>query len=167
MRALALAALGLLLLSVESVLVQTWDLDVTRIDVGLTLVVFAALRLSRLEGALAAFAVGYELDVFTGRPTSLYPALAVLVFLLVRAAAALVDRRARASYLALTGVATVLHALLAVLLSWLTSRDGVGHVVSLSGVPAQVLLTVLAGLALYPLLVKLETTERAPRGGLL
>ena len=108
MRFLAVTALALLLLSIESVLVKTFGFEVTRIDVGLALVVFAALRLSTVEGAFSAFAVGYVLDVFTGRPTGLYPALAMLVFLLVRAASLLVDGRSRVSYLGFTAAATVL-----------------------------------------------------------
>ncbi len=167
MRFFGLAALALLLLSVESVLVQVFGFEVTRIDVGLALVVFAALRLRVTEGALSAFAVGYLLDVITGKPTGLYPALAVLAFLLVRAAALLLDGRGRVAYLAFTGVATVVHALLALLLTWLTSRDGIGHVVSLSGVPLQVVLTVLAGAVLWPLLRRFEVAERPTQGGLL
>ena len=166
MRFLAVTALALLLLSIESVLVKTFGFEVTRIDVGLALVVFAALRLSTVEGAFSAFAVGYVLDVFTGRPTGLYPALAMLVFLLVRAASLLVDGRSRVSYLGFTAAATVLHSLLAVLFTWLTSRNGVGHVASLSGVPLQVVLTMLAGLAMWPLLKKLDTGERPESGAL-
>ena len=92
-----------------------------------------------MEGALSAFSVGYLLDVFTGRPTGLYPALAVLVFLLVRGAGQLVDGRSRGPYALFVAVATVGHALLAVFFTWLTSASGSGHVLSLSGVPLQVL----------------------------
>lgn len=166
MRFLAISALALLLLSLESVVVKTFGFEVTRIDVGLALVVFAALRLTTLEGAFSAFFVGYLLDVFTGRPTGLYPALAMLVFLLVRAAALLVDGRSRVSYVGFTAAATVLHALLAVFFTWLTSRNGSGHVQSLSGVPLQVVLTMLAGLAMWPLLKRLDAGER-PEPGVL
>ena len=166
MRFLALSVLALLLLSLESVLVQQFGFEVTRVDVGLALVVFAALRLTLMEGAFSAFAVGYVLDVFTGRPTGLYPALAVLVFLLTRAASVVVDGRSRVSYVTFIGAATVVHSLLALLLTWLTSRDGIGNVVSLSGVPLQVVLTMLAGLAMWPLLQKLDSGERPTPGAL-
>ncbi|MFZ5438740.1 MAG: hypothetical protein ACOZQL_01965 [Myxococcota bacterium] len=166
MRFLGFSLLALLLLSLESVLVKTFGFEVTRIDVGLALVVYAALRATTVEGAFSAFAVGYLLDVFTGRPTGLYPALAVLVFLLVRSAGLLLDGRSRASYAAFVAVATIGHALLAVLFGWLTSASGSGHVLSLSGVPLQVVLTTLAGVAMWPLLKKIEPGER-PEPGVL
>ena len=166
MRFLALSGLALLLLSLESVLVQQFGFEVTRVDVGLALVVFAALRLTLMEGAFSAFAVGYVLDVFTGRPTGLYPALAVLVFLLTHAASVVVDGRSRVSYVTFIGAATVVHSLLALLLTWLTSRDGIGNVVSLSGVPLQVVLTMLAGLAMWPVLQKIDSGERQTPGAL-
>ena len=165
MRFFAFSVLALLLLSLESVLVKSFGFEVTRIDVGLALVVYAALRSTTVEGAFSAFSVGYLLDVFTGRPTGLYPALAVLVFLLVRGAGVLVDGRSRASYALFIALATAGHAFLAVFFSWLTSR-GHGHVLSLSGVPLQVVLTTLAGLAMWPLLKKIEPGER-PETGLL
>jgi rod shape-determining protein MreD len=166
MRFLAFSTLALLLLSLESVLVKTFGFEVTRIDVGLALVVYAALRATTVEGAFSAFSVGYLLDVFTGRPTGLYPALAVLVFLLVRGAGVLVDGRSRASYALFIAIATVLHAFLAVGFSWLTTSSGGGHVLSLSGVPLQVVLTTLAGMAMWPLLKKIEPGER-PEPGVL
>ncbi|MDP1829877.1 MAG: hypothetical protein Q8L48_41835 [Archangium sp.] len=166
MKFLGFSLLALLLLSVESVLVKTFGFEVTRIDVGLALVVYAALRCTTIEGAFSAFSVGYLLDVFTGRPTGLYPALAVLVFLLVRAAGVVVDTRSRGPYALLIAVATLGHAVLAVFFSWLTSAAGSGHVLSLSGVPLQVLLTTLAGLAMWPLLKKIEPGER-PEPGIL
>ena len=166
MKFFAFSFLALLLLSVESVLVNTFGFEVTRIDVGLALVVYAALRCTTIEGAFSAFSVGYLLDVFTGRPTGLYPALAVLVFLFVRGAGVVVDTRSRGPYALLVAVATVGHAVLAVFFSWLTSAAGSGHVFSLSGVPLQVLLTTLAGIAMWPLLKKIEPGER-PEPGLL
>ena len=165
MRFFAFSLLALLLLSVESVLVKTFGFEVTRIDVGLALVVYVALRSTTVEGALSAFSVGYLLDVFTGRPTGLYPALAVLVFLLVRGAGVVVDGRSRGSYALLVAVATFGHALLALFFSWLTSATG-GQSLSLSGVPLQVLLNTLAGVAMWPLLKKIEPGER-PEPGVL
>ncbi|MFT3707308.1 MAG: hypothetical protein QM817_06540 [Archangium sp.] len=164
MKFLAFSALALLLLSLESVLVKTFGFEVTRIDVGLALVVYAALRATTVEGAFSAFSVGYLLDVFTGRPTGLYPALAVLVFLLVRGGGMLVDGRSRSSYALFIAAATFGHALLAMLFSWVTSSEG--HVSSFSGVPLQVMLTVLAGMAMWPLLKKIEPGERPEPGGL-
>ena len=59
--------------------------------------------------------------------------------------------------------ATVGHALLAVLFSSLTSTGG-GHALSLSGMPLQVVLTTLAGAALWPLLARIEPGERPAPG---
>ncbi len=165
MKFFAFSFLALLLLSVESVLVNTFGFEVTRIDVGLALVVYAGLRCTTVEGAFSAFSVGYLLDVFTGRPTGLYPALAMLVFLLVRGAGVVVDTRSRGPYALFVAVATAGHAVLAVFFSWLTSAEG-GQVFSLSGVPLQVILTTLAGQAMWPLLKKIEAGER-PEPGLL
>lgn len=164
MKFLAFSALALLLLSVESVLVKFLGLEVTRIDVGLAIVVYVALRATTLEGAFSAFAVGYLLDVFTGRPTGLYPFLAMLVFLLVRGAGQLIDGRSRGGYGLMVAAATFGHALLAGFFTWLTSRQEGG--VSWSGLPLQVILATAAGLVLFPLLKRIESGEH-PEPGVL
>jgi hypothetical protein len=166
MKFVLFAALALLLLSVESVLVRSFGFEVTRIDVGLAIVVYVALRGTTVEGAFSAFAVGYLLDVFTGRPTGLSPFLAVLTFVLVRLVGQVVDGRSRGSYGLLVACATFGHALLAVFFSWLTTSSGEGRALSLSGVPLQIALTTAAGLALYPLFKKIEPGER-PEPGVL
>ncbi|MEW5738307.1 MAG: hypothetical protein AB1938_05240 [Myxococcota bacterium] len=165
MKFLAFSGLALLLLSVESVLVKFLGLEVARIDVGLALVVWVALRATTVEGAFSAFAVGYLLDVFTGRPTGLYPFLAVLIFLLVRGAGQLVDGRSRPGYALFVAAATFGHALLALFFGWLTSRGG-GAGSSLSGVPLQVILSTVAGAVLFPLLVRIEPGDH-PEPGVL
>lgn len=166
MRALGLSALALLLLALESVLVRTLGLEVTRIDVGLAIVVFAAVRAAPVEGAAAAFVIGYLLDVFTGRPTFLFPFLSVLIFLLVRALATVVDGRSRGTYGLLVAGATALHALLTVGFTWLTSSAGEARVLSLAGVPLQAFLSVVAGQLLWPLLRRIEPGELPVSGGL-
>ena len=166
MKVFAFSTLALVLLSVEAVLVKSLGLEVTRVDVCLALVVYVALHSSSVQGGLVAFAVGYLLDVFTGRPTGLYPFLSVLVFLLVRASAQLVDGRSRVMFALVVAASVFLHALLAALFSWLTSPSGAGVVWSLSGVPLQVLLTVAAGVALWPVFRRIEPGER-PEPGVL
>jgi rod shape-determining protein MreD len=166
MKLVSFSALALVLLSVESVLVKTLGFEVTRVDVGLALVVYAALHASTVEGGFIAFAVGYLLDVFTGRPTGLYPFLAVLVFLVVRASAQLIDGRSRSMFALVVAGAVFLHAVLAVVFAWLTSPSGTGLVWSLSGVPLQVVLTAGFGVLLWPLLKKIEPGER-PEPGVL
>jgi rod shape-determining protein MreD len=163
-RVLGFSALALVLLAVESVLVKHLGLEVTRVDVGLALVVFAALRATALEGAITAFSIGYLLDVFSGRPTGLYPFLAVLAFLVVRGAGTVVDGRSRPMYALLAAGATLGHALLAVFFGWLTSPSGAVGFRSLWGLPVQMALTAGVGLALWPLLIRLEPGDRPTPG---
>jgi len=167
MRAAIMLGLTLLLLSVESVAVKLFGFSVTRIDVTLVLVVFLGLRANPVEGAFTAFGVGYLLDVFTGRPTGLYPFLAVLVFLLVRLLASFVDARARGLFALMAGAATFGHALLAVFFSWLTSLGGTGTVATLSGVPLQVGLSLVTAFLIWPLLLKLDPGHERPQSGVL
>ena len=160
-------SITLLLLCIESVAVKTFGFAVTRIDVTLVLVVFLGLRANTVEGAFTSFCIGYLLDVFIGRPTGLYPFLAVLVFLLVRLLASFVDARARALFAALAGAATFTHALFAVFFSWLTSLRGGGAAATLSGVPLQVVLALVTAFVLWPLLLKLDPGQERPQAGVL
>ena len=166
MKLLSFCGLAIVLLSVESVIVQTFGFDVTRIDVTVALLVWLGLRGTTIEGALTSFAIGYLLDVFSGRLTGLYPMLGVAVFLGARAAGQLLDGKSRPSFALLTAAATFGHALSAFLLTWLTSRVGEGRGWSLSGVPMQVLLSAVSAALLFGLLKKLEPGER-PKPGLL
>ena len=164
MKGALLTALALVLLSIEAVLVKTFGFEVTRIDVTIAIVVFMAVRSKTIEGSLTSFAIGYLLDVFTGRPSGLYPALAVLVFLLARAAAQLLDGKSRLGYALFSAGATVGHSLVAFLLTWLTSKNADGRVLSLTAVPLQALLTGLTAAVLFPLLSKIEPGERVDVG---
>ena len=164
MKGALLTALALVLLSIEAVLVKTFGFEVTRIDVTIAIIVFMAVRSKTIEGSLTAFAIGYLLDVFTGRPSGLYPALAVLVFLLARAAAQLLDGKSRLGYALFAAGATVGHSLAAFLLMWLTSKNADGRVLSLTAVPLQALLTGVTAALLFPLLSKIEPGERVDVG---
>jgi len=168
MRLVITLVLALLLLCFESVTVQALGFTVTRIDATLALVVFLGLRANTAEGAFSAFCIGYLLDVFTGRPTGLYPFLAVLMFLLVRLLASFVDARARILYAAMTGAATLVHSLLAIFFSSLTSIDAAGGAVTtISAVPLQVILASLTAFLLWPLLLKLDPGQDRPKAGVL
>jgi rod shape-determining protein MreD len=167
MRFAATVALALLFLSVESVLTRQFGLEVTRLDVTLVLIVFLGLRATTLEGAFASFAIGYLLDVFTGRPTGLYPFLAVLTFLLTRMLSSLVDARARALFAFICAAAALGHGLLAAFFSWLTSRSGAGTMVSLSGLPLEVALCGFAAALMWPLLRKIDPADERPQAGTL
>jgi rod shape-determining protein MreD len=167
MRFAATVALALLFLSVESVLTRQLGFEVTRLDVTLVLVVFLGLRATTLEGAFASFAIGYLLDVFTGRPTGLYPFLAVLTFLLTRMLSSLVDARARALFAFICAAAALGHGLLAAFFSWLTSRSGGGTMVSLSGLPLEIALCGVAAALMWPLLRKIDPADERPQAGTL
>ncbi|MHB8875231.1 MAG: rod shape-determining protein MreD [Myxococcaceae bacterium] len=165
MKFLLTVGLALVLLTVESVAVKYLGLTVTRIDVTVTLVVFLALRAGTIEGAISAFTVGYLLDVMSGNPTGLYPFLAVLIFLLARLGAALVDARSLFAFALFTAGADFGHGLLAALFTWLTSKEGSVPTASLSGLPLQLALTVTAAVLLWPLLRRIDPgQERAPLG---
>lgn len=167
MRFAATVGLALLFLSIEAVITRQLGFEVTRLDVTLVLIVFLGLRAATLEGAFAAFAIGYLLDVFTGRPTGLYPFLAVLVFLTTRMLSSFVDARARALFAMVCGAAAIAHGLLAGFFSWLTSRSGGGTMVSLSGLPLQVLVCMVTAALLWPLLRKLDPAYERPQAGML
>ncbi len=167
MRFAATVGLALLFLSVEAVVTRQLGLEVTRLDVTLALVVFLGLRAATLEGAFAAFAIGYLLDVFTGRPTGLYPFLAVLTFLLTRMLSSFVDARARGLFALLCGASALAHGLLAAFFSWLTSPSGGGTIISLTGLPLQAFLCAVAAALLWPLLRKLDPAYERPQAGML
>ncbi|MBK7859515.1 MAG: hypothetical protein IPJ65_13005 [Archangiaceae bacterium] len=168
MRFAATVALALFFLSIEAVLTRELGLEVTRLDITVVLVVFLGLRATTLEGGFAAFAIGYLLDVFSGRPTGLYPFLAVLTFLLARAVSAFVDARARALFAVVCGGAAVGNGVLAAFFSWLTSRSGSSATfTSLTGLPLQTALCVLAAALLWPLLRKLDPAYERPQAGML
>ncbi len=166
MKGALLVGLALVLLSIEAVLVKTFGFEVTRVDVTVVLIVFLAVRSRTIEGALTSFVIGYLLDVFTGRPSGLYPALGVLVFLLARAAAQLLDGKSRVGFAFFSAGATVGHSLVAFLLTWLTSRNAEGRVLSLTALPLQALLTAAMAVLLFPLLMKIEPGERVDGGRL-
>jgi hypothetical protein len=167
MKFLVTVVLAMVLLTLESVIVQRAGLVLSRIDVTVVLLAFLALRATLLEGACSAFAVGYLLDLMSGQPTGLYTFLGVFIFLLCRLVYSLVDVRGPVAFVLFTMGADVVHGLLAAFFGWLTVKDGSATAV-LPGLPLQVALTGAAALALFPLLRKLEVrNERTQAGGLL
>ncbi|HTS80699.1 MAG TPA: hypothetical protein VMH40_08895 [Myxococcaceae bacterium] len=151
-----LARLGLTLLltlfflALESVAVKYVGLGVARIDVTVAIVAFLSLRAGLLEGAVASYAVGYLLDLMTGRPTGLYTLLALVTFLLGRIAAGLVDVRTARSFALFAMAADATHGLLAWGITGVSGKQV--HLAGLSGLPLEVFLTGVAALLLYPLL---------------
>jgi rod shape-determining protein MreD len=167
MKLLTTALLALGLLTVESVVVKYLGFSVARIDVTVVLIAFLALRASLVEGALAAFVVGYLLDVMSGQPTGLYTFLGVLLFLIGRGGDSLVDIRSPGAFVVFTLVADAAHGVLARFFTWMVSKDAAPLFSQLGSLLVQVLLTGAAALVLYPLLRKLESDADRPRPGLL
>lgn len=157
--------LTLLFLALESVAVKYVGLGVSRIDVTVAIVAFLSLRAGLLEGALASYAVGYLLDLMSGRPTGLYTLLAVITFLLGRVAASLVDVRTGRSFALFAMAADATHGLLAWGISGVSSKQMA--LSGLSGLPLEVLLTGVAALFLYPLLKRFGLGAERRDPGLL
>ena len=166
-RLLFAAALALVLLAVESVLVKYLGLTVARIDVTVAIVAFLSLRAGLLEGASGAFAVGYLLDMMSGRPTGLYTFLAVFTFLLGRLARSLVEVRGPGGFALFAMGADAVHGLLALLVTWLTSKTLGVAALSPAGLPLEVLLTGAAAFCLYPLLQRFGPVAERAEPGLL
>ncbi|HVE86734.1 MAG TPA: hypothetical protein VND93_27945 [Myxococcales bacterium] len=167
MKMLVTCALALLLLSLESVVVQKLGMSVIRIDVTVAIIAFLALRANTLEGAAASFVIGYLLDLLSGRYTGLYTFLGVFLFILGKMVASLVDVRSGLMFALYAMGGDVVHVLLAVLFSWITAKESVGAGTILSGLPVQVLLTGAAALTLHPLLRRLDRGGDRPQLGTL
>jgi hypothetical protein len=161
------AALALVLLALESVLVKYLGLTVARIDVTVAIVAFLSLRAGLLEGAAGAFAVGYLLDLMSGRPTGLYTFLAVLTFLLGRIARSLLEVRGAGGFALFAMGADAVHGLLALGVTWLTSQTPGMAALSPTGLPLEVLLTGVAAFCLYPLLQRFGPVAERVEPGLL
>jgi hypothetical protein len=168
MKFLVTIGLALLLLTLESVLVQQLGLAITRIDVTVVLVAFLAVRANTLEGAISSFSVGYLLDLMSGQPTGLFTFLAVFTFLVGKLVVSLVEVRGRAAFVLFAMGADMGHGVLANFFTWLTTKDGSVTAALLPGLPLQVALTGLAAVFLYPLLRRFEASQdRSSSAGLL
>ena len=159
--------LALLFLTLESVLVKYLGFAVTRIDVTVAMIAFLALRASLMEGALSAFAIGYLLDLMSGRPSGLYTFLGVLVFLLGRVSHSLFDVRSASAFALFAAATDAVHGLLALFFNWMTTRQAGAFGFSPGGFAAQVALTAVAAFALYPLLRKIDPGSERPEMGAL
>lgn len=160
MKLLVFSALGLLILAVEGVLIEALGLGPTHLSAGLALLVYLAVRGTTLEGALTAYALGYLLDVLSGKPTGLYPFLSMVIFIGARIAAQILDGRSRVGLVLFTSVAATAQWLLALLLTSLTSVGGAASGFSLGSLPLQVVYAAVAAFLLYPLCRRLEPGER-------
>jgi hypothetical protein len=158
MKFLVTLGLALLLLTLESVVVQQLGLAISRIDVTVVLVAFLAMRATTLEGAISSFGVGYLLDLMSGQPTGLFTFLAVFTFLVGKLVVSLVEVRSRAAFVLFAMGADVGHGVLASFFTWLTTKEGGSASALLPGLPLQVTLTGVAAVFLYPLLRRFEAS---------
>jgi cell shape-determining protein MreD len=167
-KALTCAVIAAVLLALEAVVVRYLGLSISRIDVTLTIVAALSMRAAVVEGATASFCVGYLLDLMSGRPTGLYTFLAVLMFLLLRLADTFVEVRRAGGFAMLAAGGEFVHQVLAAFFSWMTSKDERVFTASLRGLPTSVLLTGVAGLLLFPLLMRfIPQTEQTKQMSLL
>lgn len=167
MKFLITLGLALLLLSLEAAFIQFFGLTSMRVEVTVPLIALLALRASTIEGAVSAYALGYLLDLMSGRPTGVYTFLGVLVFLFGRVAASVVDVRSAMGFVLFVAGADAAHGVLAVFFVWLTSRGGQGLWSLLAHVPLQVLLTAIVARLLYPLLRRMDPAHERPQFGAL
>jgi rod shape-determining protein MreD len=165
MRLLLTLALALLLLSVQAVALQAFGVVALRVEVTVLLVAFLALRATTLEGAVGAYALGYLLDMVSGRPTGLFTFLGVAVFLVGRLANSVVDVRSAGAFVLFVAGLDATHGVLAAFFTWMTSKGATAS--SLHTVPWQALVTALAAFCLYPLLRRMDPGSDRPAMGTL
>lgn len=163
MRAIAYLLLAVIALSVQSVVVKSLGLQLTRLETTAAFVVFAGLRVPGAKGAALAFAVGYMADVFTGRPTWLYVFLSVSGFLCTRMLAHWVEFRKPMHYSLLTAMVSSLCTLLGCFLSWLTAKPNELSAWPLASLPFEALVALCSAALLWPFLSRIyprqESTE--------
>lgn len=167
MKFISTVVLALLLLTIESVVVKYLGFAVTRIDVTVAMVAFLALRAGVLDGAFSSFCIGYLLDLMSGRPTGLYTFLAVLVFLLGRIGNSLLDVRTVGAFGVFAMGLDLLHSLLALFFTWMTTKEADTLGFSFGGFGMQILLTGLAAMLLFPLLRRVDPGSERPEVGAL
>jgi hypothetical protein len=162
-RAIGYLLLAVVALSVQSVVVKSFGLQLTRLETTAAFVVFAGLRVPGAKGAALAFAVGYMADVFTGRPTWLYVFLSVFGFLCTRVLVHWVECRKAMHYSLLTAVVASLCTLLGCFLSWLTAKPNELSAWPLASLPFEALVALCSAALLWPFLCRIyprqESTE--------
>jgi rod shape-determining protein MreD len=116
-------------------------------------VVYLGLHGGNVDGSVAAAGIGYVMDLTTGSTKGLMTALAVLLFLAIRAISAAVDVRSRAAFALLSAVGTLFLSLGALVLTRYTmaSEAAPGAVLLPRMLVEAVLTGVLAPLVLVPL----------------
>ena len=125
MKPLAHVAFALLLAALQAALLRWLGGGVFSLALLAVCVVWAALHGGNVDGALAAFGIGYVMDLMAGTPKGLMTFLAVALFLTVRIASAAVDLRGRGALALLSALGALFLSIgSAVLLRNTTGGEG-------------------------------------------
>lgn len=156
-------AIALVLYQVQAGLLAHVGPEVVRFEVAVALVTFSALHLGAIEGALAAFCLGYVADLFVQGPPGLCRFVAVAIWTVVRLVSARLTAPPAVATLGWTlGAAACWQAAVLGGLGLVAGAgNGPGTIAWLSVVP-QAIVTAIAALPLHAGLVRLE---RATGGG--
>lgn len=131
-------------------------------------VVYLGLHGGNVDGSVAAAGIGYVMDLMAGSPKGLMTALAVLLFLTVRAVSTTVDLRSRGAFALLSGAGALFLSLGAMILTRYTVALEAAPGAAL--LPRMLLEAVLTGV-LAPLVLvglrRLDGLFRAEEPGLL
>jgi hypothetical protein len=164
-RVLVWGAVALVLCQVEAGVLPHLGARAVAIDVPLLIVTFGALQLGAIEGAIAAYVLGWIGDLFVQGPPGLCRFMAVAVWTGVRVASTKVHLPARIAPVAFTFAAGLVYeaGILAGLALVAEGGAGPGTIAWLSVVP-QAVLTAIAALPLHAGLARLETWTEGVRG---
>jgi hypothetical protein len=158
MKLTVIIGLALVFVNVEAGLLHIAGVTLVKVDAGAIFIAFMALDFMPLEGAVGAFFIGYFQDVLCGRPTGLYEFLAVLVFLLVRVAAAAVDIRGVVGFSLMAALASGVGGTFSFAMTYAASaNDKVPGPAALAAVVPTAFWTALFAAPLFLLLRKVES----------
>jgi rod shape-determining protein MreD len=161
-------ALALLLSALQSAALRWLGGGALPLALPLAIVVHLGLRAGNVDGAVAAAAVGYVVDLSTGSPKGLMTGLAVLLFLFSRLAGAAVDVQGRAGFAVLTAIGTFLYGVAALGFLGLVSPPEVTPGMALVGrVALEALLTGLASPFLLRIFRSVDALFQREEPGLL
>ena len=157
MKPLLYFALALLLTSLQSAAQRWLGGGAIPISVVLPMVLWLGLRARAVEGAVAATAIGYVLDLAGGGPKGLMTFLSVGLFLFARGAGAAVDIPGRAGFAVLSFVGSFLAGCAALGLMDLVTPPLAAPGYGLVGrVALEALVTALASPLVYSLLTSVD-----------
>jgi rod shape-determining protein MreD len=166
MKLVALLAVTLVLLGMETALLRPFGLSVARADVCVVAVLFIALRCNILEGALGAAVAGYFVDVLSGQPSGLPIFTSVFIFWLARLVAPFVEAKKALPFAALAVPIDLAYNFTVWGLSLIGTAQG-NRLAMLKALPLTAILTAGVALLMWPLLRKVDSLFEKPDTGLL